>query len=1513
MSAVRNVYKVVRSVLFSAVMVVLGTIALAYLLISIPAVQNKIREKAESELSSFLKGKVEIGNIDILPFNELRLHNVKIFTPDSQQCIFAERIAGGINLWELLISGRIVVGYAEIISMDAAIWQDKKDAPLNIQFIIDALAPKDKTKPPTQFSVVLHNIVIRKSTLSFDRNWQKKNPNPGMIDLNHLKLSNLRADVEIPQLKNDDFIIDIRRLAFSEKSGFTLRSLSVITHITPQMISVKNFRLRLPESEIILADTELNFDGYNNIFETIKTRPHLIELQASPFIPSELSAFYTPISSFKEKFNIKLIASGDFSKLQIDDLTIRSSSNSLNLHLRAKASDFLTPQRLSATIDAFELKANEEIMGKVTALVPNMKTNPTITRIVNSINNIDCILSGNIDMKTGKSAVTTNIKSGIGNIEADGDFLWNHDFLTIQKIMAKSESFNVASILPELGIGDVSINLDGQAKIALKNPANSEGRIKIDIPKIEYKGEIIDKIAIDAEKYNGEVWVKLDVSDQLASLHADANCKINGIDSFWKLSADVAEFHPSIASLMPGNPNACFSGNLDIDARGNDISNIVGSASLNNFNYSTGTRLMHVDNVNIISDILDGIRNYHIDTDFFTGNISGRFQPKHVIASIKNQIASTIPVFVSQNVNSHGDDSEYFDFKFLIEPNSELFEAIGSKFKPGVAVNIDGRFTNSSEGTTVRISAPYLIQGKNKLIKNTAVSMTVSEADGLKLDCVTEYPMKKDMANLQIKAGMKNNSAIAGVAWTMEENPSNNGKIDLGVNITKNPLTGKIGILANIEESKFHLNSAEWKVSPAQVQFSDGKLNLEGVHVAHNDQYIDINGAASSNSADQIAVELADVDLDYIFSILNINYVNFGGMATGKVLASQIFSPIPIAQTESLFVENFAYNDCVLGDAQMESHWNHLDKMVAINADISAKDGASAKVRGGVYVKRDSLSFDFDTRKLDIEFLKPFMSGFTSSVKGRATGNVKLFGTFSDIDLAGWAYADTITMKVDHTNVNYSGSDTIFFKHNKILIPHIKLYDKYGNSCTLKGEVRHRYLHDPQFDFELSNARNLLVYDTGPKFNPRWYGKVYGNGDAALRGRPGIVSLDINMQTADKSDFTFVLDETETAADYEFLTFTDSKKAAEEVIEKRELTFEELFHQKAAVTQLSKPDIFTMNLALDVTPGANMNIIMDPAAGDKIKARGNGGLRLQYESETDNFLMYGKYTLEQGTYNFSLQDLILKNFKIEPGSSISFNGDPMQGILDITAAYRVNTNLADLDRSFTNDPDLNRTNVPVDALLKVRGDINSPEIKFDLRLPTVTSEVERKVRSIISTEDMMNRQAIYLLALNRFYSPEYMQAEQNGGGGELASVASSTISSQISNIISALTDKFSLSPSFKSEKSDFSDMEVDVALSSSLFDNRLLINGNLGYRDKSTSQTTFIGDFDIEYLLSKDGKLRLKAYNHFNDASYYLKSALTTQGVGIIYRKDFDDPFTFIRKWIHPKKKKNTKKKNTQK
>ncbi len=179
-----------------------------------------------------------------------------------------------------------------------------------------------------------------------------------------------------------------------------------------------------------------------------------------------------------------------------------------------------------------------------------------------------------------------------------------------------------------------------------------------------------------------------------------------------------------------------------------------------------------------------------------------------------------------------------------------------------------------------------------------------------------------------------------------------------------------------------------------------------------------------------------------------------------------------------------------------------------------------------------------------------------------------------------------------------------------------------------------------------------------------------------------------------------------------------------------------------------------------------------------------------------------------------------------------------------------------------------------------------PDVGFDIELPTLSADIDSKMRSIISTEEMMTRQIIYLLALNRFFTPDYNTGQN--GNNEWVAMASSTLSSSLGALLGQISENWNISPNFRSDKGDFSDVEVDLALSSQLLNNRLIFNGNFGYRDKRYNSTNFVGDFDLEYLLTENGNLRLKGYNHFNDRNYSMRTALTTQGIGIMYKRDFD-------------------------
>ena len=265
------------------------------------------------------------------------------------------------------------------------------------------------------------------------------------------------------------------------------------------------------------------------------------------------------------------------------------------------------------------------------------------------------------------------------------------------------------------------------------------------------------------------------------------------------------------------------------------------------------------------------------------------------------------------------------------------------------------------------------------------------------------------------------------------------------------------------------------------------------------------------------------------------------------------------------------------------------------------------------------------------------------------------------------------------------------------------------------------------------------------------------------------------------------------------------------------------------------------------------------------------------------------------------------------GSIVEFKGNPFDTQLDINAYYQVTANLSDLDETISDSKELSRTSVPVQCLLNINGDLWRPDLDFDINLPTVSQDIDRRVRSIIGTQEMMNKQIIYLMVLNKFYTPDYVTQNQQNRYSDLSSVASSTLSSQLNNLLGQLSDNWNIGTNIRTDKGDFSDVEVQLALSSQLLNNRLLFNGNLGYKDNQNSSNTnsFIGDFDLEYLLNPIGTLRLKAYNHYNDRNYSIKSALTTQGVGVMAKKDFNSITDLFSVFLNKnRKEKNRKEKS---
>ncbi len=868
-------------------------------------------------------------------------------------------------------------------------------------------------------------------------------------------------------------------------------------------------------------------------------------------------------------------------------------------------------------------------------------------------------------------------------------------------------------------------------------------------------------------------------------------------------------------------------------------------------------------------------------------------------------LSATLPSLIKSPRDINADETDDFaEISFTLKSTNGLGDAVSLPVSVIYPVEGRGRIDFARSEMDINIDAPYL-QQKGKLLENTQLTVSLSSdslAGRANIYATTVSPTKKGNMTLSAHAYATADRVDSQLDWRVDRERGFYGNIDISADFMRQDADGALSTLLHVNPTELVFNDTVWQVDPATIDIAGKRICINDFRVGRQGQYVSINGCAGTEPDDSVVVSLRDVNLDYVFETLDIQTAMFGGVATGDVYAIAALSSDPRMYTDRLDVAHLSYNHSLMGDTRIQSDWDNASRAVNIRAEIRQPNGCRSKIDGRIMPLSDSLDFKFDADKIEVGFMLPFMEAFTSEVSGYASGKARLWGSFKYIDMVGDIYAEDLKLKLDFTNTAYYATDSVHLRPGYIDLKNIHLRDVNGHTALLNGWLRHEYFKKPRFKFNITEARDMLVYDVRENSDTKWYGRIYGNGSATVSGEPGLVEIGVNMQTAANSTFTFVLSDVENAYDYNFITFRDRDQARKDSIAASTAppaVIRELKERIARSDDGGDPSIYKMNIAVDVTPSALVTLVMDPVGGDRIRANGNGNLRMTYDSANEDLRMFGTYTLTRGSYNFTLQDIIIKDFTIRDGSSITFTGDPFAAQLDIKAAYSVNANLSDLDESFLQDKELNRTNVPVNALLNVDGDMRQPDISFDLEFPTLTQDTYRKVRSIVSTEDMMNRQIIYLLALNRFYTPDYMTTTK---GNELVSVASSTISSQLGSILGQLSDNWSIAPTVRSDRGDFSDVEVDLALSSNLLNNRLMLNGNFGYRDKSLNSNSFIGDFDIEYLLNRRGTVRLKAYNRYNDRNYYLRSALTTQGVGVVFKRDFDNIFSFLRR----KKRNNT-------
>lgn len=1497
----KRVSKILFGIFIAAIIIVAIVPSVVYVMFSTDWAQEKLRATTEEMAEKLIGNDVDIEKVSFQPFNRIEIRGISVDDDNSVQALSIDNINARFELFDFIFRGKIIIDYAVIDGIRINIYKENVDSKINVFDVINRLRSKEKKEKETSFKFKFNDFEIINGSFSYDVLSEPVDTN--RFDRNHIHLNSLNLLARAPIISSSEYGLEVRHLDFLEENGFVVDNLSFLLRVSDKKLSLSNLQLNLPMSELKFGVMQAELKGIGSISEVGKSIPINLDIAEGSWITlSDFGAIFPVLNAMNYKLNLSLDVEGKIDDFSVNSLSIAERMGILKFILSGRV-EGLPNIKETAIEDVYaDISISPRPLSEISSIF-HSDLPKKVNEMIRNIGNLKATIIVNGKMEDAE--IYADVASAVGNIDVEGNVGYDG---SVFKFDAKSnfEDFNIGRIIDNESLGHASLDVDAKGSFRRKS---FQGIAKVNVDYLDFK---------DYSYRNISAWFnRSNLVDSFTLVSNDANAKIN-VSAFSALNKDdnlvnlkmrgrVFSLNPDSLNLYKVFPGNCLSGNISADLLCRNIDEISGYLSLTDFSYldreGHGAKMK---NFSIDSNNLDdGLGILTIESDVLNGNIEGKYAISSVWDDIREIVCSTFPpltsILNSDSKQSKGIKND-FSYDFTIDNAYHLCKFFNLPVIVTDPVRITGDLCGTRQEFQLEIDAPWLIQG-DKLIENTSVQVDISPSRQVgSVYATTLMPTKKGPMSVVMTISGINKGFTTDVDWSIEREMPINGRFEVVTSFVEG-LNDKQGILVKFAPGEINFGDEVWNLSPSEILWSDKSLYVNNFSMKSGEQRVLINGKVSDAPEDRLSVKLSNVNIVSIFETLDIENALICGKANATINISQLFSNEPQIRSSEFRVKDIGYNYCSFGDGDIDMWFDNATESFVFDAIIHGYDSEISKIKGTLTPFSEGLDLSIDAKHVSVGFLQPFMSAFCSGLKGYVSGKARLFGTFEYLDLDADIYVEDFKMKVDFTDVWYSTSDSVKVISGKnghpgeIKLDNIDIYDDYGHKAKLNGIVNHWFFKEPSFDFKVSDADNLLCYDVKREQSPRWHGKIFGNGYATIKGEPGIVEIGANMSTQYGSTFTFELTDLEEAREFSFIKFRDVTPKTEiedSLLEIRKVPVaEKIMLGLRQDDDIEVPTTYNIDLTVDITPATRVTIVMDPIGGDKIDCTGNGYMNMKYYSVDDELKLIGEYKLDSGSYDFTLQDIISRNFTIMQGSQITFNGNPFNAMLDINAYYPVkNANLTDLDETFAADKELSRTRVTVWAMMNVTGSIRQPDIKFDLKIPylNLSDDIERKVHSIVSTEEMMNMQIIYLLTLERFYTPDYMSATK---GNELFSVASSTISSKISSMLGKLSDNWTIAPNLRSDRGDFSDLEVDVTLQSNLLNNRLIINGNLGYRDKSLNTNQFIGDFDAEYLLNRTGSFRLKGYSRYNDQNYYLRSAKTTQGVGFVLKRDFDSLFPF--------------------
>ena len=1511
-----------RYIQFALALVALAIIG-GTMLVNSPRVQQRVSVLLATELENRIGTRVNLGGVHWLFPSDIVIDSLCIDDQEGEHLLSVNRIAAKVEWMPLIRHRQLSVRNIRLFHPDINIYRTHAEEDYNYQFLIDAFASKKERKEPPRLSLRINTLLVRQGKLRVESGKWKEEPkvdarrnrsqsdhpdrNNSQLSSLNFQLENLAAQLSLKTLSADSISLITRHLGFKERSGLQVDDLYFRLVGNRQGATLANFQLDLPHSSLQLDTVWASFPVGNPQTTGEPQTPLIVKgkIRPSHLTPADLGALLPEVAGITEKIHFDADFIGSPSRINLKALNIHSAHRDLVLQAEAKLS--IQNKGIPAiTLDLHEAAVTD---GVWTLL---QKQSPEIYGLIpQEIVRIGSATAmGDLRHDTGQTTLDLQATTDAGNLrtyielDSQGNYTATLD----------GEGIEVAQIVPESPLERTNITLQTQGLVEFKseNPKlkviNSTDHDKVKSHQLagdNFQFSILNSqftatathahllgyeygsISLNGNYTPGHYEATLALDDPNGTVLLDATYHAEGHMPRYTatLRADSLDLHAmQLIDIHEGNT---FSARLTAGIEGYDIDQMTGEITIDSLTMHRPSGDYLIQEIDLYSNEQSpDFKTLSLHTDFMDGSLSGNFTYESLANSFLNQLHHYLPSLCHSHDHNHIVASENLcTASFRIYDTRPLRELLLIPVDIDKTASIETLINDHTETFSLTLNIPHLEYDGN-VVKGISLNCQ-PQGEGLTLLMGGTLQSDPTTAiNANIMAHALNDNISLGTSWNSNAAGMFEGFFNTQAHFGRND-KGDYAITVASDSSRAVINQSAWQLAPFKLSVEPDEITVQDLHFAHDEsQYLSIDGTVAHNDADTLQVKLNNLDLGYLLSLVGLKGISFDGIVSGYINAANLYTPTPYLDA-TLQTQDFTFCNGPMGDMQATAQWNQDSTRLEFTAQLGETPQHTSVVDGIVDLNRNELWLDIAADSLNASFLNSMLSSFMSDITGNATGNLTVGGPLDAIDLDGALMGD-LTFNLTPTNVNYHLKDSIRFSPGIINLSGIEVFDRRGQKAIVTGNITHDKLSNYAYDIHI-DPQNFLGIDLPDTGNDSFYTTIYGTGAVHVTGSP-TTPLTIGVQAHPEKGSLFALNLASQAVSSSdaFITFTDRSA-------KRNVATGNTRPTTPRRRTNSEATTLNLDIAATITPDATLKLVMNQAVDDHISATGNGDLQISVHGDDIN--LFGTYTVDRGFYRLSLQDVINKNFDVISGSTVTFDGDPMNARLNITARHTVNyVPLKDLSPELTGE-------VHVNSLLRIGGTLNAPEITFDLELPKGTEEEKSILRSYTSTEEQMNLQFIYLLGLGKFYTPDMTQ--NNEGTNNMESFLSTTISGQINNILSNIisNNNWNFASNIRTENmltgendingENWENMEIEGILEGHLLDNRLLINGNFGYRENPMYASNFIGDFDVRYLLTNG--LSLKGYNKTNDR-YFTKTALTTQGIGLVLQRDFDYLFPWWRK-----------------